>query len=94
MLEPTVCQEKGRLLNGERNLQKGFQQWDFFKLGVLFSLGFFFFFFGSNWVAKEQLIVMGVIRKEELCCLSQDQPNISISICLGSKMCLKAAVKR
>ena len=55
MLEPTVSQAKGRLLNEERNLQQGFQQWGFFC---------------SNQVGKEQLKVMGVIRKEELCWVS------------------------
>lgn len=60
MLQPTVCQAKDRLLNGETNLQQGFQQWYVF-----------WFFFCRNWVGKEQLKVMGVIRKEELCCLSQ-----------------------
>lgn len=34
MLQPTVCQAKGRLLNGETDLQQGFQQWDFFFVAI------------------------------------------------------------
>lgn len=51
------------------------------KLAARFSNnGFFSLFFGSNWGGKEGVKVMGVIRKEELCCLSQSQTNTPIYI--------------
>ena len=70
---------KGQTFKRRNKLQQVFQQWGFFS---------------SNRVGKAHLKVMGVIRKEELCYLIQHQPNISTCICLGNKMCLKAAMKR
>lgn len=39
----------------------------------------FFLFFGSNW-GNKGVEVMGAIRMEELCCVSQSQANIPIYI--------------
>lgn len=52
-------------------MQQGFPTMGFY---------FFFFFFGSNWGGKEGDRVMGVIRREEFCCLSQSQADIPIHI--------------